>query len=88
MVRGMFKSRTLARVFKKTPGGETKVHYNKRKPSHAKCPCGARLSGVPRERPYVMKSLSKTEKRPDRPYGGNLCSSCTREKIKLQARQQ
>lgn len=88
MVRGMFKSRTLRRVKVKTPGGKTVTHYRKRKPSHAKCgTCGAKLSGVPRERPYKMQTMSKSEKKPERPFGGNLCSACTREKIKLKARQ-
>lgn len=88
MVRGMFKSRTLRRVFRKTPGGANVLHYKKRKPAHAKCgTCKAILNGVPRERPYKMQNMSKSEKRPDRPFGGNLCSSCTREKLKLKARQ-
>ncbi|PLW80464.1 50S ribosomal protein L34e [Candidatus Woesearchaeota archaeon] len=89
MVRGMFKSRTLRRVFKKTPGGDTVLHHEKRKPAHAKCgECGAVLKGVPREIPNKLNKLSKSEKKPERPYGGNLCSACTKQKIKLQARQQ
>jgi len=84
----MFKSRTLRRVFKKTPGGNNIVSHEKRKPAHAKCgTCGGILSGVPRERPYKVQQLAKTERRPERPYGGVLCSACTKQKIKLQARQ-
>ena len=87
MVRGMYKSRTLRRVFRKTPGGNNVIHYKRRKPSHAKCgTCKTILKGVPREIPSVLASMSKSERKPERPYGGNLCSACTREKIKLQTR--
>jgi len=44
--------------------------------------CGKVLHGVASARPYKMAKLSKTEKRPERPYAGMLCSSCMRLKIK------
>ncbi len=76
------RSRSLRKVFVKTPGGITRVHYRKRKPSKAKCAiCGKPLHGVPRERPYKIRNMAKTQKRPERPYGGVLCSSCMRKKI-------
>lgn len=78
----MFRSRTLRRVYVKTPGGENKLHYKKRKPSKAVCgSCKNELKGVPRLRPNDLKKLSKTERRPQRPYGGVLCSSCMRKQI-------
>ena len=87
MVDGRKKSRTFRRVFKKTPGGKTKKVYLKRKPGKAQCAdCGAYLKGVPRERPYKMQNMPKTKKRPERPYGGMLCSKCTRKKIIGQTR--
>ncbi len=77
-----FKSRTFRRVKVKTPGGRTVTHYRKRKPAKAKCAsCKAPLKGVPRERPYKIKRLAKTKKRPERPFGGVLCSRCARKKI-------
>jgi len=83
MVEGRIKSRTLRRIKVKVPGNRSVIHYRKRKPSAAKCAgCGAVLSGVPRERPYKMKNMAKTQKRPERPYGGILCSRCMRKKIK------
>ena len=86
MVSGMHKSRTFRRVFRKTPGGKTVLHYKLRNPKAAKCgTCGAVLKGVPRKRPVDMQNMPKTQKRPERPYGGVLCSKCTREKIKQQA---
>jgi len=73
------RSRSLRRVKVKASGGRTVLHYKKRKPGKAKCgSCGSLLKGVPRERPIKMIKLSKTKKRPERPYGGNLCSKCTR----------
>lgn len=82
MVAPRFRNKTLRKVKVKTPGGETKIHYRKRKPSKAQCGgCGVLLKGVPRERPYKMKQMGKTKKRPERPYGGVLCSKCMRKKM-------
>lgn len=87
MPTGRLKSRTFRRVFVKTPGAKTVLHYERRKPSKAHCAkCKKVLSGVPRELPHKMKTMAKTKKRPERPFGGVLCSSCSRELIKQQAR--
>ncbi len=76
------RSRSLRKIFRKVPGGETKLHYKKQKPKVAKCGnCGAVLKGVPREFPFRMAKMAKTLKRPERPYGGVLCSRCMRLKI-------
>ena len=82
MPSGNKKSRTLRRVFKKTPGARNVLHYVKRKPAQHKCAlCGKELIGIPRLRPRRMQNISKTQRRPERPYGGFLCSSCARRKI-------
>jgi large subunit ribosomal protein L34e len=82
MPRGSQKSRSLRRVFVRSPGAKTKLQYRKRKPSKAKCAsCGKALAGVARERPYKMQNMPKTKKRPQRPFGGKLCSKCTRLEI-------
>ena len=76
------RSRTLRRVFVKTPGGKTKLTYRKRAPSKAKCAeCGAILRGVTRARFNRLKKISKTKKSPSRPYGGKLCPKCSRKKL-------
>lgn len=73
------RSRSLRKIFTKVPGGAVKVHFKKRKPKIAKCGnCGAVLKGIPRELPFKMRSMAKTKKRPERPYGGVLCSRCMR----------
>ena len=81
MTAPRYRSRTFRRVYKKL-ASRTTLHYERRKPSKAKCgKCGAVLSGVPRELPYKMMLMPKTKKRPERPYGGILCSKCSRQKI-------
>jgi len=87
MPAGKHKSRTLRRVFVKTPGKENKIHYKKRKPAKKRCAnCKKELHGIP----YVIQSkfrkLAKSKKRPQRPYAGKLCSKCMRKKIVEQVR--
>ena len=80
------KSRSFRRVYVRTPRG-TKISYRDRKPSKAKCAvCKAVLPGVARGKPYKVRKLAKTQKRPERPYGGYLCSRCARNKIITEAR--
>lgn len=82
MTEGRIKSRSMRRVAVKLPGNRVRVHYRKRKPDRAICAeCGAKLNGVPRERPYKMSNMPKTKKRPERPFGGYLCTRCMRKKI-------
>ncbi|MBS3126783.1 50S ribosomal protein L34e [Candidatus Woesearchaeota archaeon] len=88
MPAGRLKSGRLRKVFVKTPGGRTTLHYRQRKPSKAICAsCKKQLAGVPRELPSIMRNLPKTKKRPERPYGGVLCSACMRLLIQQQARE-
>ena len=87
MPAGKHKSRRYRRIFVKTPGGQVKLHYRERKPQRAVCGrCHKPLAGIPRERPAKMRNMPKTAKRPERPYGGVLCSACTRRLLQQQAR--
>ncbi len=87
MPYGSQKSGTLRKVFKKTPGGVVKIHYKKRKPKVHKCAeCGIELKGIPRLRPTEMRNLAKSKKRPQRPYGGYLCSACTKRRLVQETR--
>ena len=82
MVSGRFKSRTFRRVFKRTPSGKNKIDYKLRKPKVAKCAaCKKPLHGIPWLIASKFKNLAKTKKRPQRPFGGNLCSKCSRKEI-------
>ena len=79
----------MRRLQIRVPGGKTVQHYAKRKPAGARCgSCGSALKGTPRERPLKMRKLALTMKRPERPYGGNLCSKCMRSLIIGKARSQ
>jgi len=82
MVNNQKRSRTLKRIQVKTPGGRTVTHFVKPKFGKHHCAaCGRVLEGVPRARVADMNKLGKTERRPERPYGGVLCSPCLRQKI-------
>ena len=76
------RSRSYRRLQRKVPGGSTRLHYERKKPKAARCGnCGAVLKGIPRELPIKFKGMSKSQKRPERPYGGVLCSRCMRQTI-------
>ena len=82
------RSRSLRRVSRKVPGGRTKLHFKKRKHKAARCGnCGSLLKGVPRGFPFRMRKMAKTKKRPERPFGGVLCSKCMRNEIINKMRQ-
>lgn len=88
MNEGAKKSNRVRRIVRKTPGKRSVFHYKNKGPHKAVCSkCGVQLPGVASERGYKMRALSKTEKRPSRPYAGTLCSSCMRELQKAKARQ-
>ena len=83
MVRPAYRSRSLRRVKRRLPGGETVTHYEKRRPGPARCArCGRPLNAVPRLRPNRLRNMSKTSKRPERPYGGVLCARCLAELLR------
>jgi large subunit ribosomal protein L34e len=87
MPRGMFKSGRFRKVFVKTPGGDTKIHYREHKPKKLACAkCGTPLAGTPRATHSELRNMPKTSRRPERPYGGVLCAKCTRETIKQKMR--
>ncbi|MBI4739339.1 50S ribosomal protein L34e [Candidatus Woesearchaeota archaeon] len=88
MVNPSRRSRSKRRVFRKTPGGKLSMLFKKRKSAKAQCAsCGSMLSGVARVRATQLRTLAKTEKRPERPYGGVLCSACMRRTMIARARQ-
>lgn len=87
MVEGRRRSRTLRRIHVRTPGGRNVIHYEARKPSRPHCAsCGTMMHGMKAMLSRAMHSVPKTQKRPERPYGGELCSACMRRIIIGQAR--
>lgn len=74
--------RRSKRIFRRVPSGKVKVHTVPARKGAASCRiCGAALKGVSSRR-----KRSKTERRPERPFGGHLCSSCTQRLFVYRAR--
>lgn len=72
----------------KVPGGTTEMHYRRRKNAKPQCSqCGAGLPGVPRGTKTEVRALPRSARRPERPFGGMLCSPCTRRAIISKVRQ-
>ena len=87
MPEGKRKSRSQRRVYVRTPSSKSVLHYRARKPSKAVCgTCGAVLKGVPRETPAKLSKIPKSGRSPERPFGGKLCSACSRKIIVAIAR--
>lgn len=79
--------RRLKKVKQKTPGGKLKTIYRKEKTSKHVCAiCSGLLLGVPRGRETEIKKLTKSKRRPTRPFGGQLCTKCTRKIVALKAK--
>lgn len=75
------------KVQRRTPGGKTVTHRKKKKTAKHKCAiCKELLHGTPRGSLVEIRKLSKTERRPSRPFGGQLCSRCSRIVISLRAK--
>ena len=71
MPRPGLRTSRFRRIIRKIPGGALIIHYKKRGLGKARCAgCGRPVSGV------------SGRKRPERPYGGNLCPRCSRKAIK------
>ena len=84
MPRPNKRSRTLRRVFFRTPGGTNKILYKKRKPRSPHCAnCGKPLHGTIRAITSVLRNVSKSKKHPKRKFGGNFGSISTKGSLFL-----
>lgn len=80
-------SRSLKRIQRKTPGGWTVTHYKYKKTGKHVCAiCKNVLHGKPRGSIVEISRLPKSQRRPERPFGGMLCSACSRQIISLRAK--
>lgn len=74
------KSGRFRRVYKKTPGGKVVLSFRDRKAGKPQCKmCGEYLKGVARGRTSEISKYSKSHRRPERPFGGVLCTKCMRK---------
>jgi large subunit ribosomal protein L34e len=70
---------------RKTPGGTTKRVYLKKKVGKPSCgSCGKHLKGMAHGRKAQLRNMPRSQRKVNRPYGGNLCSPCTRKQITQQ----
>ena len=87
MPRPALRSRSLKKIRKRLPGGASIIHYIRKRPKRAACAkCKKPLHGVSSGLTSKVRSLAKSKKRPTRPYGGKLCSKCTKEEMKSKIR--
>ncbi|MFH1257522.1 MAG: 50S ribosomal protein L34e [Candidatus Micrarchaeota archaeon] len=87
MVAPRLRSLSAKKRQVRTPGNRTVEIYKPKKPGKAVCAiCGGLLHGVPNRSRSGMRKLAKTEKRPERMFGGVLCGGCIRELIKEKIR--
>lgn len=86
MVRRSLRTKRLRKIYVKTPKG-VKIHFKERPASLPRCSlCKVLLKGIKKMKSIEYRRISKSEKRVNRIYGGNLCSKCARQKIKMKAR--
>ena len=78
------RSNKLKKMRTRTPSGESKLRYKKKKHSVVKCAnCKKPLQGISKLSSAKLRNTSKSKKTPKRIFGGNLCHKCTiREIIK------
>jgi len=77
----------MKKVTRRTVTGKNVIVYRKGRIAAAVCSnCGRELHGIPRLTKLQLGKLSKSEKRPNRKFGGYLCSKCTKEFLRNAAR--
>ena len=83
-MRRALRSRSIKKIRKRIASGIT-IHFRKKKPNYMHCGiCGKKIVRS-RLRPYQLKKLPKTKKRPERPLP-HLCAKCMREALKRKIR--
>ncbi|MFQ6050396.1 MAG: 50S ribosomal protein L34e [Candidatus Hydrothermarchaeota archaeon] len=71
-----FRSRSYKKIYRKSPGGRTVVHFRRKKPGRHRCSvCKKTLNAV---------SING-RKRPNRPFS-DLCPKCMELKIRKEVR--
>ena len=78
----------MSRIIKRrTPSGRISARLSNDRIGKAHCSsCGSELHGMPRKSQKELRKLTRTEKRPQRIFGGYYCSACTREILRDKAR--
>lgn len=87
MVRPSLRSRSIRKSYRKTPGGKTVAHFEKKRCRGISCGrCGKYVQGTKGFSRVQISKLSKSEKIPTRPFAGVLCSNCTEDLMRYVTR--
>ena len=79
--------KSMKKVRKRTVTGRNVFVYRKARTAKAICNnCGRELHGIPRASVPQIAKLSKSDKRPNRKFGGYYCGNCTKELFRNAAR--
>ncbi|BFH73462.1 50S ribosomal protein L34e [Sulfurisphaera javensis] len=79
-----YRSTSYRKIHVRLPSSKSTIHYERRKNNVAKCAiCKKPLKGV---KTNFLSKYSKTEKRPERIYGGYICHHCLEILIKQSLR--
>ena len=74
-------------VKRKTPGSHVATHTRREKTSKHKCAiCGSVLHGMVRGTNSEVRKAKRSQRRPERPFGGQLCTKCSRKVLILRAK--
>lgn len=85
MVRPSLRGQKRTRVC--MPGGRSKLVYRREKYGSPQCAlCGNVLIGVPSGSASKIHKLTRSQRKPTRPFGGQLCSKCFRKVIAMKAK--
>ncbi len=88
MPRPYQRTRSNKRRVLKLPGGSGQtIHYKRARVKAGRCVnCSRILPGVPNKTLSELNRLSKSQKRPQRMFGGQLCHACLKESLKQAVR--
>ncbi len=74
--------RSGKRKYRKTVSGKITIYRPRKVAGHPKCAeCKKPLTGVAKGVRSQVRKMKKSERKPSRVFGGNLCSPCTRRRI-------
>ena len=77
MPRRKDRSTSIKRIVRRVPSGDSRIRF-KRESSEGRHHCALCFAALP----GVQNTGSKTQKRPERKFGGMLCPTCTALVIK------
>lgn len=87
MVNGANRSGARKRVQVRIPSGKSVLKFREKRPGKPSCPSGRELPGTARGTKAQIRKLTKTQRRPSRPYGGVLSSPVMREVMRERAQE-